>query len=180
MKAISIFVLGIFTCAILSLTFSKNEEQGLVNQTEMSSLLFRNCANVISFNLPKDGNIEYTCSHARIIKGTNNNEITVIPSSDSTVDLSIKYDGKTYKQRYKSVKVPEPTFELRTLDGKLADQKTGTLSPGPAGLKLVVKANSFFLSIHPTDSRYSAEEWSIILVRGKRPVAMVRVEQENE
>jgi gliding motility-associated protein GldM len=140
-----------------------------IQAANVSALYFQ-CGNELKVNVPALGaayNPSFQAEGAEVIKGASKSEIIVVPTANKVV-LKVFSDGNLIEPKEFKVKLlPEPKVEILN-GGKPLDVKNG--GPCPSSLKARALGDPSIRDVIPKDASYRVTEWTVMLVRGRRPI----------
>src|SRR5690606_9001607 len=167
-------------------TFTVKEESLVAKpdiQVQSASVqgLYLNCGNELNVQVPALGatyDPSFTASNADIAKGSEKGVVTVIPRGKE-VTLNVSSGGnKIGSETFKVRLIPKPEI-VALANGKPVNEKQGMAAPGPRSITMKAVADEGFKTFLPKDARYRVFKWTVVLVRGRRPVASETVNGET-
>lgn len=140
-----------------------------IQAANVSALYFQ-CGNELKVNVPALGaayNPSFQAEGAEVIKGASKSEVIVVPTANKVV-LKVFSDGNLIEPKEFKVKLlPEPKVEILN-GGKPLDVKNG--GGCPSSLKARAIGDPSIRDVIPKDASYRVTEWTVMLVRGRRPI----------
>ena len=138
-----------------------------------ASALWRNCGNELSVQVPQLGtsyNPNITGSNAAVVKGGGAGEITVVPSSNKKVVLTVNNGGARIGTKEFTVKeIPLPTYDL-TSRNRPIDLENGVKASDFRALEVNAIAEPNFKADVPKDAGYKVREVEVKLTRANDPI----------
>ncbi len=134
------------------------------------SALWRNCANELSVQVPALGNAynpNIRATNADVIKGQGRGNITIIPTSNKRVIMTVRNSGLTIgTQDFRVKNIPLPTYQFKIGNDILDLEKgiKGSAIRGNLNIEAIAEAN--FKADVPNDARYRIEDVDVFLRTG--------------
>lgn len=181
----------IYKNLLLALTFilfiTSNAQETPQNTIQIRSksvfTLYRNCGNELSFEVPS---LTGSYKPKFVIEGglfrtlDKKGNVVIIPSTESKqVDITILNKKKVLgRESFLIKEIPLPSINIFS-NGNEINRKIGMRSPGPKSIEIKAISDKSFAEFFPKDANYKVMEWTVMLVRGKRPVSMKKVKSES-
>ena len=156
-------------------TYEQNVEYFTVNpvmqiSSQALSALWRNCSNDLSVQVPELGqsyNPVITATNADIVKGSGRGLISIIPTSNRRVVLTVRNSGLTVgTQDFRVKEIPLPNYSFKMGNSELDLEKGIKASAIRGSLSIEAIAEENFKSDVPNDARYRIGDVDVFLKSG--------------
>jgi len=156
-------------------TYSQDVEYFTVNpvmqiSSRSLSALWRNCANELSVQVPELGNAynpAISVTNADRVMGQGRGNVTIIPTSNRRVVLTVRNSGMTIgSQDFRVKEIPLPTYEFKMGNSVLDLEKGIKASTVRGNLDVAAIAEANFKADVPNDARYRIEDVDVFLKSG--------------
>jgi gliding motility-associated protein GldM len=144
--------------------------------------LYRNCGNIVNFEVPDlgtDYNPSFSARGATFDKGSKTGQIIIIPS-ERECSITVSNGGLVIGTEAFGVKnIPKPSYVPKDGTNRPIDLKNGIRVAGLSAIRVTADAEANFKEEVPQDANYRIRRMDVSLVRGSNPVSQQQFNNEN-